>query len=418
MGTVWSDIETALARIDSMDAGAASADAAEIRRIVAAAQTVAARLTSVFAASDVLAGASADASTVRGTALASLVDTSVAGLQTGANALDNASTALAASISHRERIAGLTSVEMMPETRIALESALQGLMTGAYNVPMSSSTSGVVVPESEVSNWTAAGTSGVSAESGAIGSAWSPGVADTADTASRADLAAGGPGSMPSGVTDGTMTGEQAGSPRESVNSVGAARAAGAPAMSTTTGSGRPDFDPAGSGPSPSGPVVVTPTVTSTAGDLTSTSPLGPWLLAPGVSGVPVTGGSPTSSMRSPGVPGTSLSGQTSTGQALSGRSLSGQSASAGAAAAARTSSASPAMGPGAVRRKDDDDHTTADYLRSTREGELLLGTAPLVTPALLPPPVASIADSDDESGGDRGVVADVDVDQRLDPTL
>ncbi|WOC14510.1 hypothetical protein [Gordonia sp. MP11Mi] len=415
MGTVWTDIESTLARIDSMNAGAAAADAAEIRRIVAAAQAVAARLSAAFASGGVLAGASADASTVSGTALATLVDASVTGLQTGASALDDASAALAASIGHRERIARLLGVGTMPQIRIAVESTLQGLMTGAYNVPMSSSTARVVVLPSASSNRPAAPTSGTL---GTVGNASYPGGADTVDTVRRSDTAATGPGDVATGTAHAGNGSEQTGSTHDPLNSAG-----GPPvpdvdrsqATSTTSVGGRTGSDPAGSGPSPSGAVAGTPTATRAAGGPASTSPIGsgvlvPGVLAPGVltTGLPISAGGPTSSltspMRAPGAAGTSPAGQTSSGPA----------ASAGSSAAARASSASPAMGPGAVRRKDDDEHSSAAYLRSTREGELLLGTAPLVTPAVLPPPVAAVADIDN----DAAVAAGADVDQELDPTL
>lgn len=407
MGTVWTAVEETLARLDSMDAGAAAGDAAEIRRIVAAARAVSERLATAFGGSDVLSGSAADASTASGTALAAQVGASVEGLQTGAGALDAASSALSASIGQRERIAGLAGAESMPEIRGAVSSALQGLMTGSYNMPMSSSTSGIV----DVGSSGPTSGSGTTNSGNDVGSTPSNGYGPVESTL-RSGTGTADPANTPATVAPTGNGPSRTESVRDTATTnVGAPDTTGGVTPSPTTtdaadrGTDRQGSDPAGSGPSPSGPGVVAPLVSP--GVVRPQSAMSGVLgAAPGarVAGLSAVGGpTPTNTgVRTPIAPGSSTATQ-----------------AAAASTAARSTSATPAMGSGAVRRKDDDSYSSASYLRSTREGELLLGTPPMVTSAVIPQPIVE-GDGLPVNAGEAVAAnsADADADQKLDPTL
>lgn len=433
MGTVWTDIEQTLARIDSMDAGAAAGDAAEIRRIVTAAKAVGERLVTVFASQGVLSGAAADASTTTGVALGTHVQTSVAGLDSGAGALDEAAGALAASIAQRERIAALTAATRTPEIRIAARTAVHAMMAGSYNIPMSSSTTGIADPSGSSS-----------------GAERARGPGSTSDLSSAATAPAGqgtstvqASGASPPNDSGASTFGVAGPDPaaRQSVASTSSAQSSavdtsssGVGQATSPTATGGTDSRPMGSGPAGPGPGGSGPAGSGPSGTVagssarmvsapvrdgdghSSTTPSTPGMIVPGgmpmlglggTASPPVTSGSPQS--QTAGTARPSVYGAPTAAQ------------SSAATAASRASGASPAMGPGAVRRKDDDEHTGADYLRSVREGELLLGTAPLVSPAVLPPPLETGLESGEvlvvAVDGEIGDVRD-DADQELDPTL
>ncbi|MCF8569530.1 hypothetical protein L5G32_04540 [Gordonia sp. HY002] len=428
---MWTDIEQTLARIDSMDAGAAAGDAAEIRRIVTAAKAVGERLVTVFASQGVLSGAAADASTTAGVALGTHVQTSVAGLESGAGALDDAAGALAASIAQRERIAALTGATRTPEIRIAARTAVHAMMAGSYNIPMSSSTTGIADPSGPSSGAertggpgttsdpnsaatvpTVPGTSAVQASGAGVSNDSGASTLGAAGSDPAAPQPAASPSSAPSTAGDAASNGVgQATSPTATAGT-GSGPTGSAPAGSGPTGPGPGGSGPAGSGVS--GSVVGTSarTVSTPVRDGDGLSPTTPGTIVPGGMPIPGLGGT-----ASPSVAAGSPQSQTAgTARPIAYGSPTAAQSSA-ASAASRGTGASPAMGPGAVRRQDDEEHTAADYLRSAREGELLLGTAPLVTPAVLPPPVESGDERDVAVDGEVGGVRD-DADQELDPTL
>ncbi|MGO3325241.1 hypothetical protein [Gordonia sp. (in: high G+C Gram-positive bacteria)] len=430
---MWTDIEQTLARIDSMDAGAAAGDAAEIRRIVAAAKAVGERLATVFASPSVLSGTAADASTVSGVALGTHVQTSVTGLETGAGALDAAAGALTASIAQRERIASLTGATRTPEIRIAAQSAVHAMMAGSYNIPMSSSTAGIADqgtpnprstrvggPDTTSDPTSAAGTTSTASGTSTFQTSGESPLNDSGTTAFGAPgpeqagrQPAASPSTAPASRVEPVPNSGQAPS-RTATGGTGPGPTASGPTGSGPTGSGP-------GGPAPSGAVAGTSARTVSAtprGEvgLSLTTPRTPGTIVAGVP-IPALGATPSPSV----APGTAQSQVVGTPRpSISGASAAAQSSAATAASAASRASAgaSPAMGPGAVRRKDDEERTGVDYLRSAREGELILGTAPLVSPAVLPPPVeqedvALVMADGAADGSVRG-----EVDQKLDPTL
>lgn len=404
-----------------MDAGAAAGDAAEIRRIVAAANAVGERLAAAFGA-DVLTGAAAEASSVAGTNLAARVQSAVTGLDSGAGALDEAAGALAESRAQRQRIVDLIEVARLPQLRHAARTTAQLLMTGHYNEPMSSSATGIAHLGSRdvlSSSGAAAGGTGAPDDSTLVAGTSAP-TSGLPGTETASTVGAAGPVAPVS-----TSNARDAGvGSAQTPRSVADAIPAGS-VDATTPPTSSVAADAAGPGPSGSGPAGV-----ATAGAAPSavrsdrqapTVPGGSASLLPGViaSGVLATGGGSPSMARSSPIHG--AAGQTLSpppgAQAVSAGTPS--SSTAPASVPRSGSGASPAMGTGAVRRSDDDERTSADYLRSTREGELLLGPSPLVTPAVLPPPidtdegVAVTAADSEAAGGPEGAA-----DQRLDPTL
>lgn len=395
-----------LSRLDSMEPAAAAADAAEIRRIVSAAEAVAKRLSTVFAP-DELAGFSARAAEASGRDLARQIGDAALRLTHGESSLGDASTVLSATVAFRPQIVALEALRTASSAaRLAARTALNGQLTTVYNGPMSAHATAVSPATSEFRH-RGAGTS--AADSGAAG-APAPGVQP--DSPTWQPRTSGDDGSSPPAGPAPTV--------REQPVAPGSPRGDGPSPLSSPSPTGGPSGP---GGPSPNTPGSA-PNAPSGPTPVGTPMPVG---VAPSTAGSPRTVGA--------SVPGTARTGTPGTGQVTSVRPTAPTStatSTAGASATTAGAQQSGAGNPGArstqmpygagptARRSDDDGHRPADYLRSAAEGLLVLGPQPIVGPAVIgrlsTPEPGTDADAEEGSalGGDSG---DED-DQELDLTL
>ncbi|WP_132993657.1 hypothetical protein [Gordonia zhaorongruii] len=417
---MWASIEETLARIDSMDAGAAAADAAELRRIVAAAAAVAGRLSAAFAPTDGLSGRSAEGASAAGAALATRIESASQTLSPGSAALDGASAALDGSIASRDRVAALGRLEAeFPELRVAVVGTLNGLMGVAYNSPMSASAGSVSAaggPESgsggrrgSATVWSAVAggpvagvaTSGAGYGTGLDGSTSAAGVPEPVglpveQPVGRSADPVVSPGTSRNVATDGSGSG-------------GHARFRGG---GSGAGGGSGPAGPAGGGPSRS------PVGSAHAGRADPVAISGEAIAPP--SGAVLSGMPPTMPMTgfAGGGPVTPRAGLPGAAMRNSGAGGTGLPSAAASPPPTSSRPSAPAGGypSGAARRRDDEtSRGPADYLRSTREGELLLGAQPLVTPPVLPPRQNVMHGAEQPGSGNS---SGDEVEQELDPTL
>ena len=406
MGTVWADIAEALARIDTMDSAAAAADAAEIRRIVDAANAVSRRLMAAFAPFGGLEGQAAAGSTAAGTALAESIASASEPLMVGVDALDGAAAVLESSVARRGRIAELAATRTShPALASAVTTVLHSMMAGTYNLPMSSNGDGLHVARSDPLSASAAVGSGAPDESAPAGGALTSGTTADGVTGAGHPLA-GVPTVADTALGSGPVPSASPGPDRPDRRGAAGVQTGGGVEGGVGGGGGAPPPGAPGAPPSPgptTAPVATVPLagVPVGAGMSPLASSVGrvPGLPAPG----PFSRGAPPTGVQPAGAPpGTPHGVQVRTSPAAA------VPAGLGAQPAARGATGAPMVPMGAARRGDDDQtHPVADYLRTTREGELLLGAQPLVGPAVLaPPPLDSVPS--EESGKP---VADDDLD-------
>ncbi|GAA4661419.1 hypothetical protein [Gordonia humi] len=407
----------ALERIASMDSAAARADAAEILRIVAAVRTAAGRLTEAFTPTPGLAGSAARAAEGAAADLVDRLADTGEHLTKGGAVLGQTAGVLASSESMQGRIAGLSVARRMPGgpgMADRVSAAVHQLMAATYNAPMAGNSSSVenaardrpTERRDRVSGTLPGGVDGIAgtrvdavtgpsalSASGDVGTGRvfaGPVFADGAVTPPTGSGAGGTPTVGPAGPAP-TASSMDTPTPSPSVESViggegpsGAAPASSAPAPVPSTA--RPSST-TGSTIRPTTGWTLGATNGSTDGDAPPFVPLG---------GPPTVPGAPSQTSVAPRAVAT-VAPQTG-------------GPSAQPVSTARTASATPAAGPGAVRRNDEDRaRPTAGYLRSLREGELLLGSTPMVTPAVLAPPTGAV---------ESAPVADAEVEQEIDRTL
>lgn len=412
-------VETAemLSRLDSMEPAAAAADAAEIKRIMLAAQQVAVRLAAAFAP-DVLTGVSAAAANDSGADLARQVESVASGLGLGYTSLSGAAATLGATVAFRPQIAALDALRTAPPGVLtAARTALGGQLTGAYNAPMAAT---AVAATPVVADFSAGGAPAVTAGPHPVqqtttvagDTGWQPGSADAGGPlpVDPGAPAAGERPVAPSGPTGPASTAEP--------GSSGPASAAGptGPSAPSPTGPGGPS-NPSSTG-GPAAPPVPAGMPPATAPSLRATGVPIPEVVRPGAVRAGTVNPGRVPGLR-PSTPTTTTAPTTST---------SGGPASTTATGSSPTQStpgsraAQPPYGaaPTARRSSDEAGHRPADYLRSTAEGLLVLGPAPLVGPPVIgrlagvEPDIAPMGDD----APDDDVHDDEDDDQVLDPTL
>ena len=396
------DIAELLARIDSMDPGGATADAAEIRRIMNAARAIAVRLLLRFDQMDGLAGVGAVAADEQGTALGKRIGEVADRLSPVAIAVDAASGDLAASVAARPALlATVTSGRGAAAAQVARERVMRQL----YSDPMSPRSDGL-----------AAGQSG--SDSGVGGPALGPIPAGTA----AGNGVVGGGGDRPAGLaSDGgspTPGAPAAPGPGGRTGPAGADPSiTGGPAPSggpsgAPTPSGSPTGAPAGTGPTGSPPVGAPPV----SAPAPSTVPTRPAPVSPVRPVLPVVG----STLRLPGVPAAPSPGAANSAAPPPVRPLG--SPTAGPASAVPTgrggagSGAGP-LGSGGVRGAgaEEDKRRRPGYLLSSLEFARLVGPMPVAGPAVLGEPESVPSEVAVDDAAQRPTDDD---DQELDLTL
>ncbi|WP_161896122.1 hypothetical protein [Gordonia spumicola] len=373
---MWTDIMETLARIDSMDPGAASADAAEIARIAARAQAVADRLRTAFAPGGQLAGWAAEGSSDAGQALASRIGIAAGGLAPAAGALGRAAAVLTASHAVRPRIASLAPMAHTGDPALVstLVATINLAMVGTYNHPMA-----IDVQASSAGDGGTNAGGPVSAATGSNGAGDLTRTTADPSTANRA-------GDTPVGLApQNTRTPE---TPKPSATTTPAAASTTTPAaVARTPSTGTsPTVTPAGrTGSGPSGPAAP-----ASRGTPSTLRPAG---IAPvGTSTGRGTLGSTTASTL-----GSPRAGSPSPSTVRPFTTPLGASPTVGttASTAQRGATGGTPVGAGATKSRDEKSRGPSPYLRSRSEGELLLGEQPLVTPAVLALPVDPIVDDD-----------------------
>ncbi|WP_344783004.1 hypothetical protein [Gordonia caeni] len=397
--TDWSvDLAVVLARIESMDPGGAAADAAEIGRIMNAAQRIAMTLLSRFDTIDGLAGDGAAAADRAGAQLGADVGAVADRLAPAQTALTAAAGDLAASAAVRPHLVntyvggGGTVLQAA-----VLRAAIAGTMNAVYSDPMSGRTDGLSVAETPGQR-----VGGPAAISGA---------APTAPLAAPAPSPVSGPDPIPiTGVAPVATSGAPApGAP------VQAPPARPAPTPPSPT---RPPAPAGSSPPSPGpGPLAPGPAGSAPAGAVPARSR---GTAAPTAAGV-----RPAVAFgiagRTPPVPAapTATSAAASAG-AAAGRGVpapatAGPAASATSAPGATQSGrpgASSTVPPGAGRSgaREDTERRRPDYLLSTQECARLIGPLPVAGPAVLGEmPAPEPAPEGPDSGGGSDDDEDVD---------
>ncbi|MEJ9079274.1 hypothetical protein WKY82_12685 [Gordonia malaquae] len=383
---MWTDIATTLARIDTMSSASAAADAAELARIVSAVESVAVGLRAAFAPAAGLLGVATDGASDAGQSLAARISTSAAELEPAASVLSDVSGVLAASEGVRGRIAAMAPIMSIPGLRGSVVGAVNSLMVGTYNEPMTVSRGMEITPagapEAATSATATLGMPSVAAGDQPV--ALRPAGPDPSYSPSPVGVVAdgGGPRGGPA----------PASSPREATPN-----AAPTPTRAPAVPPGTAPPDPAVTrgdprdGPGPASPAVsVAPGVTST---------LRPSAVTPGTPvplrvSLPSTPAGPAGTVSSPGSPVTRVV------PPLASTPPTQPGPAAGNQARPAPGGAQP-MGLGATRSRDEQTRRPADYLRSTSEGELLLGDQRLVTPAVLAPPMPPPVDDEPDSTDD-----------------
>lgn len=423
MGTSWIvGIGELMARLNSMEPGAAAADAAEISRIVDEATAIGDKLKAAFAdgawvgAGDVT-GVAADASRESAHALAAQVGSVADRLRTGHQSLTTASGVLTAAVAYMPRLMALQL--LAPSS----EGIRQGVGMGVglelekvYNPPMSS-TANTLMTSGAGPQTFGGGLSGVGADAtGAVPNSGGPAgpVAEMpTDGLGSGDGAAGPAGlgnadhglSGPAGGPSGPGNGSQAESPSAGPTpNLGP----GGPSNPGPAGPGGPTGPPATSSPSGIAPVVNPRMPGALAVNRPTPVP------ASSLLGRPV---APVAEVRT---------GSTSTGAGGTPSATNPANATPGAGANQAGSRASSGpYGPTSRRSDDQRVHRPADYLRSTTEGILVLGPQPFVGPPVISAIGVREADIRDDDGADHDNFDDLDADrddddddQELDLTL
>ncbi|WFN94388.1 hypothetical protein [Gordonia sihwensis] len=382
MSTTWTvAAEELLARLDSMDPGAAAADAAEIARIVDAARAIGERMAAVFGTGS-LVGAAADGGARAGVDLAERITSTSDRLASGRSSLASASGVLAGAVAYRPRVVALSVVGT---TQPAVLSALLGVGTelaGVYNAPMDSSARGLL----------SGGPDASPASHGA------PAAADTADRAAVPAVAGPMAVDVPSGDGPPVGDGPVAAAPDQGA---GAAPAAGPPRPGVAADAG-PKQSSAGPGPSPgAAPAAARGPTGPAAGDdgigppgrtarpgpsrHTSSARSAELSAAPGVlDAVPPPVRAAPSVPAAPRSVVSETTAQTTSSASRAASVPAGRTATAGNASASRPGGGPYGAAPSARRSEDEDGHRPADYLRSATEGILVLGPQPLVAPAVI----------------------------------
>lgn len=405
-------IDVVLARIDSMDPGGASADAAELVRIANAAQSIGQRLWIGFGAGEyVLAGRGAVAADAAGVELSRRLTDSARPLQWAGRNLTGAASDLAATAAVRPQVIALHAVNSGNVAQhLQANQMIAAVMNSVYSDPMAghADLSGAVPP---------AGADGRDAAE-RVGPAGPP----AAET-SRAPGAA--PNRSP-GPLDAAGPVPAAPAPGRAPPSPGPVPVGGEPGSPGAAGTAPPaPPGPAGTGAYPAGPTPArvvpaahgAPGVVPVAGPPLGVPPVGgapqgpAGLWTPGtVSGPAVATPGPTAASRVPSPTGPA------SGVAPPGSTQSRPSAVAPSPGARGSSGLPPAAGLRGAR--DDEERRRPDYLVSTQSAVDLIGPLPLAGPPVLGEPTAGAPDaSDPELDGSGPVDADED-DQDLDLTL
>ncbi len=416
-------VETAemLSRLDSMEPAAAAADAAEIRRIALAAQRVAERLASAFGPS-VLTGVSASAANASGADIARQVESVAGGLEQGHLSLSDAAATLGATVAFRPQIAALDALTTAPPAVLtAVRTALGGELTGTYNAPMAA-TAVAATPVS--ADYTDRGaTTATTAATPPPATQNAAGVTDAA-TGQPGSITADGPLPVDSGApTAGEQPAAPTGPTGTAPTSAVGPDAAG-PAAATGPRAPLSAPSPSGPGSSPSGPPGPAATTVPAGVPLAVTPGMRmvgtaiPEALRPGAARSGAANlGRPTG-LR-PSMPTGGLAGSSTASNATSGAAANSPTTTAGTqqGPGARTGQAPYGAAPTARRSSDEPGHRPADYLRSTSEGQLVLGPAPIVGPPVIgvlatAEPTADATDADVVENNED------DDDQILDLTL
>lgn len=380
----WSvDVPVILARIDSMDPGGAAADAAEITRIMHAAEAIATTLLARFDAVDSLAGAGAVASDAAGARLGHDVGAAADRLNPARSALEAAVGDLAASTAVRPQlIASFVAGGGSALQAAVLRAAIENTMNTVYSDPMSGRADGLTVASTAR---TGGGSPGAGPTVPLGGPDGSGGVRATALAAPTAD-----PGWSPAPAMS-TPTGSSA----AAAPSGGSSPAGSSPAAPSSASSGSA---PPGSGPPLSAPPgAAAPAGTApSAGDAAPARgrPGGPEVIGGAFTG-PATGLAAAAAGRgvprppltfTPAAPATSATAGSAPGAAASGSTASGAAAPASAANQSGRAAGTSAVPPGTGRSgaREDPERRRPEYLLSTQECARLIGPLPLAGPPVL----------------------------------
>jgi len=416
LSTEWLvPVTTILARLDSMDPGAASADAAEIGRILAAVKAVADRLDWVFgdsggvgggsgAGTTTLAGAGAAAAEASGRSLAGRLTAAAAQLAPVQQALAGAAGDLSRSQSLRPQVAMIDPAPALGSTdglHAAQLAAVAETLTTLYNGPMSGHADGIAVETTASGPGTAdpaAGprTAGTLTTGDPVSQSAGTG---TGDTPAPAGVVAMPDGAATAPAVRTTAPGASAPDPAPSAPWSAAAPGRAGP-TAASPGAGPDDDPPAGpaatvvgrTDPSPRDPDPGDRRV----GGLHGVDPLAPAATLLPAAPMPGPGGAagPAAAVRAagatpsvPSVPG-GAAGSSPTSPAGRGGPASGYPAGGGR--------------PGA---QEDRRHRRPAYLLSAGEGVGLLGTLPVAGPAVLG--VWPDAGDGDAADGENGAADD-----------
>lgn len=413
--TDWTvDPSLILARVDSMNAGGAAADAAELRRIVEAARAVGERLARAFAVADGLEGIGASAAQAAGAQLGAQIVAAAASLEPSQQSLTASVPVLSASRAMRPQLMALWSTGGSPGLRAASRNALATAMNSVYSDPMGGHADGLTVANGQTSGKSASPRPIVAGGADSLGGS-------SADAAGSASSSGAVPGAVsPAGYGDpaagrGGVNGGTGSEPRSGLS--GANGDGGGGPAGAAPGSGGAPAAPGGAGAGQSsrmGPEAADSAAASPAGADGGTGPFG----AAGASGdhdgdaASVGAGPMAAGVPLLGLPG---AGAPSVGSAVAGRpvalpttaGLAPQAATTGGAGAAGgantgrgtgTAPFAPATGRGA---REDGERRRPAYLVTSDEAVELIGELPSAGPSVLghvepvAPAVAIVSEGD-----------------------
>lgn len=365
-----------ITKLQTMDSGQAAADAAALMSAVTSAQSVVRRLGSVFGASEwVLKGNAATAGWTSATTIGADIATSAGGASSAIGALSTAGDTLMLARATELTLSALqTQVVAQPENASAIKAAVTSMMNSHYSDPMS----GTTVPAAVGGDGVGAGAgspgatgTGASSNSGQPGGVTPSGrttggdstTSRTTDRTSANTKSTTTTSTNKSGTTPTTTTGTQQKSQNQTNNQTSP--------TSTTGGTGRPN--PATPSPAGTVPTRVTDKPLDLTRGGTPTSPRTPAgrTGGPGSGGGGGGGGVPSTPLRRLGV--STLGSTSGPSTAPSGQSSSN-----------RGTTSPYAPHAGRSRTGDDAKHKAASYLSTTRHGEEVVGTLPLVGPPVI----------------------------------
>ncbi len=373
------DLAVVLARIDSMNPGGAGADAAELRRIIAAAQRIGADLRREFADTPELSGFGAQAAGQAGRSLGVRIAEIADSLDPAQQALTDAVPVLAASAAMRPRLLMLGRLGADSRMAGAVRQNLAAAMTTVYSEPMGGRADVLQVPavaaQAPGRRTTAVlpGGAGVGHGSSAVGGGAVPGgvtaAAAQAPTANAPGAAAerGRPDAAPSpghgdggagrgGAGQGGAGAPPGGSAPGGASPVPAQLAVPGERRPPDAGAADPSLEPAAAGPAP--------------------VPMSVPVAGPGPAGLRSGGGvvpRPVSALLGAGL-----------GAAAAGAAGPALATGAGAGSASRAGS-SPPIGPASGRGAGEDTRRRRPgYLLSVSEAVGLIGPLPLAGPPVL----------------------------------